>query len=122
MLRVFTSIGMDNFESEIMLELKPVLLACIHRGFEAKEQLKILEVVSRKIDQNVKICFLYEGFSHAYRALSIEGTPTFLLFVDGEEVGRVLGKVAPEKLIEFVEEKLAQEVGDLERLLSPFSP
>jgi len=113
---------MDNFESEIRLELRPVLLACIHRGFEAKEQLKILEAASRKIDQNVKICYLYEGFRHAYRVLTVEGTPTFLLFVDGEEIGRVLGKVAPEVLIEFVSEKLAQEVGDIERLLFPPSP
>ncbi len=115
---MYTSIGMDNFESEIGLERRPVLLACIRRGFEAKEQLQILEEVSRKIG-NVKICILYQGLSDAYRVLSVEGTPTFLLYADGEEIGRVLGKVLPGTLIEFVLEKLAQEVSYLEQLSFP---
>jgi thioredoxin-related protein len=122
MLLVFTSIGMDNFESEIWLELRPVLLACIHRRFEAKEQLKILEEVSRKIDWNVKICLSYKGHSDSYQVLSVEGTPTFLLFADGEEIGRVLGKVSPEALIKFVSEKLAQKVSDPEQISFPPLP
>jgi len=113
---VFTSIGIDNFESEIRLEPRPVLLACIHRGFEGREQLKVLEAVSRKIARDVKICLLYEGLSDAYQVLSVEGTPTFLLFVDGEEAGRLLGKVPPETLIGFVLEKLAHGVDALERI------
>ena len=116
---MFTSIAMDNFESEIRLELRPVLLACIRRGFEAKEQLKILEAVSRKIARNVKICLLYEGLNEAYRVLSVEGTPTFILYLDGEEIGRILGKVSPKTLNEFVLEKLTQVVGDLEQISFP---
>lgn len=116
---MFTSVGMDNFESEIRLELRPVILACIHRGFEAKEQIKILETVSRKTSWNVKICILYEGVNNSYRELSIEGTPTFLLYVDGEEKGRILGKVTPETLIDFVSEKLTKEVDDLEQISFP---
>lgn len=121
MLYVFTSIAMDNFESEIRLELRPVLLACIRHGFEAKEQLKILEAVSRKITRNVKICLLYEGLNDAYRVLSVEGTPTFILYLDGEEIGRILGKVSPKVLNEFVVEKLTQVVGDLEQMSFPSS-
>ena len=113
---MFTSIGMDNFESEIRLELRPILLACIRRGFEAKEQLKVLEKVSREIDRSVKICVLYEGLSDAYRMLSVEGTPTFLLYFDGEEIGRILGKVAPENLSEYVSEQLGKHMSDLERI------
>ncbi len=105
---MFCSIDMDNFESEIWLESRPVLLACIHRGFEANEQLKILEAVSTKIAWEVKICLLYKGLSDAYRVLSVEGTPSFLLYIDGEERGRVLGKVPPETLIDFVSQKLEQ--------------
>lgn len=119
---MFTSIGMDNFESEVRLELRPVLVACIHRGFEAKAQLKILEEVSRKIAWNIKICILYKGISDASRVLSVEGTPTFLLYLDGEEIGRILGKVPPEKLIGFVSEKLEQEVGDQEQISFPPLP
>lgn len=119
---MFTSVGMDNFESEITLELRPVLMACIRRGFEEKEQLKILKAVSSKIARNVKICLVYEGTNDAYRVLSVEGTPTFLLYVDGEEVGRVLGKVNPETLIDFVLENLRQKMGPLEQLSFLSSP
>jgi thioredoxin-related protein len=107
---------MDNFESEIRLELRPILLACIRRGFESKEQLKVLEQVSSEIDRSVKICIVYEGLSDAYRILSVEGTPTFLLYIDGEEIGRLLGKVAPENLIDFVAEQLGKHMSDLERI------
>jgi hypothetical protein len=113
---VFTSIGLDNFESEIRLELRPILLACIRRGFEAKEQHMVLKAVSSEIDRNVKICVLYEGQSDAYRMLSVEGTPTFLLYFNGEEIGRILGKVVPEKLVDFVSEQLGQHMSELERI------
>ena len=118
---MFTSIGMDNFESEISLEMKPVLLACIRRGFEAKEQLKVLETVSRKMAQSVKICLLYDGPNDVYRELSVAGTPTFLIYLGGEEVARVLGKVSPETLVEFVVDKLSQEMTELEQLVNPLS-
>lgn len=109
---MFTSVGMDNFDSEIRLEMKPVLLACIRRGFELREQIDLLEKVSRKYAHNLKICLLFEGLNEAYRTLAIEGTPTFLLFFRGEEKGRMLGKVKMETLSTFVFKSLQQEVGD----------
>ena len=80
---MFTSVGMDNFDSEIRLEMKPVLLACIRRGYELREQIDLLEKVSRKYAHNLKICLLYEGLNEIYRTLAIEGTPTFILFLGG---------------------------------------
>ena len=109
---MFTSVSMDNFDSEIRLEMKPVLLACIRRGFELREQINLLEKVSRKYAQNLKICLLFEGGNEAYRTLAIEGTPTFLLFLGGEEKGRMLGKVKMETLSTFVFESLQQELSD----------
>ena len=109
---MFTSVGMDNFDSEIRLEMKPVLLACIRRGFELREQIDLLEKVSRKYAHNLKICLLFEGLNEAYRTLAIEGTPTFLLFFGGQEKGRMLGKVKMETLSTFVFESLQQELGD----------
>jgi hypothetical protein len=103
---------MDNFESEIRLEMKPVLLACIRRGFELREQIDLLEKLSRKYTHNLKICLLFEGLNEAYRTLAIEGTPTFLLFFRGEEKGRMLGKVKMETLSTFVFKSLQQELDD----------
>ena len=109
---MFTSVGMDNFDSEIRLEMKPVLLACIRRGFELREQIDLLEKVSRKYAHNLKICLLFEGLNEAYRTLAIEGTPTFLLFFGGEEKGRMLGKVKMETLSTFVFKSLQQDLDE----------
>ncbi len=109
---MFTSVGMDNFDSEIRLEMKPVLLACIRRGFELREQIDLLEKISRKYAPNLKICLLYEGLNEVYRTLAIQGTPTFLLFFGGEEKGRMLGKVKVETLNTFVFKSLQQELSD----------
>ena len=106
---MFTSVDMDNFDSEIRLEMRPVLLACIRRGFEMKEQINLLEDVSRLYAQKLKICVMYEGLNKAYRELEIEGTPTFLLLVHGEERGRMLGKAKIESLRAFVQESLQRE-------------
>lgn len=103
---MFTSIGMDNFEAEIGLEKRPVLLACIRRGFEMSEQIRLLEEVSKKHTHSLKICLLYEGLNEAYRELAVDGTPTFLLFFKGQEKGRMLGKVKMEALSTFILESL----------------
>ena len=118
---MFTSVGMDNFDSEIRLEMKPVLLACIRRGFELREQIDLLEKVSRKYAPNLKICLLYEGLNEVYRTLAIQGTPTFLLFFGGEEKGRMLGKVKVETLSRFVFKSLQQELGDSPDTASRFA-
>ena len=50
---MFTSVGIDNFESEIRLAKKPVLVSCIRRDLELKEQIELLELVSKKNAQNL---------------------------------------------------------------------
>ncbi len=118
---MFTSVGMDNFDSEIRLEMKPVLLACIRRGYELREQIDLLEKVSRKYAHNLKICLLFEGLNETYRTLAIEGTPTFILFLGGKEKGRMLGKVKIETLNAFIFESLQQELSDPSALASRFA-
>jgi hypothetical protein len=106
MRSVFTSVEMENFESEVMMASKPVLLACIRRGFELREQIELLEMVSDQYGHTIKICLVYEEYNEAYRALNIEGTPTFLMFLGGEEKGRMLGNAKTETLSAFVAEFL----------------
>ncbi|MBW2663215.1 MAG: hypothetical protein JRD93_14785 [Deltaproteobacteria bacterium] len=99
---MFTSIGADNFDSEILSEKRPVLLAYIRRDYEYKNQIEILESVSKEYGDAIKVCLLDENFTRAYKNLGIEGDPTFIGYYKGNEKGRILGKADRETLISFV--------------------
>ncbi len=105
---MFTPIGMDNFDFEITAEKRPVLLACIRRDDEYREQTEVLESISRRYGDELKICLLNEDFIEIYRKLGIVGTPTFIIFYEGREKGRMLGKVDREKLSSFVFKNFAE--------------
>jgi hypothetical protein len=102
---VFITIDTENFESEIITAKNPVLLACIRRDHELKEQLELLEKVSKE-NSKLKICLLHEDFNDIYKILRIEGTPTFLVFLWKEEKGRLLGKVDNTVLDAFIAKSL----------------
>jgi len=99
---MFTSIGADNFDSEILSEKKPVILAYIRRDYEYKNQIEFLENVSKEYGDEIKVCLLDEIFARTYKNLEINGDPTFLGYYEGKEKGRILGKADKEKLISFV--------------------
>ena len=92
----------DNFEKEIEKETGPVLLACIRRDYNYNEQEKVIRKISNKFSAVMKVCLLDDESGAIYKKLGIEGTPTFLLFYNGEEKDRILGKTNLEKLNTFV--------------------
>lgn len=94
------SIRIDSFESEVLEEKRPVLLAYIRR--EYKKQTEILESISKKYGDTLKICLLDDKLSGAYKKLGIEGDPTFFVFYKEKEKGRMLGKADMESLCSFV--------------------
>jgi hypothetical protein len=99
---MFTSIGSDTFDSEILSEKRPVLLAYIRRDYEYKNQIEILESVSKEYGDAIKICLLDENFARKYKNLKIEGDPTFIGYYKGAKQGRILGKADRETLISFI--------------------
>ena len=99
---MFTTIGADNFDSEILSEKRHVLLAYIRRDYGFKNQIEILEDLSKNYNDTIKICLLDENFARTYKNLEIKGDPTFLVYYEGKEKGRILGKADREKLISFV--------------------
>ena len=102
MKEFFTTIRMDNFDSEIKEGNRPLLLACILRGDDFKEQIKVLESVSKRYYDALKVCLLDEDCVRSYKKLGIVGTPTFLILYKGKEMARKLGKVDMETLSSFV--------------------
>ena len=99
---MFELISTDNFESGLLDEKRPVLLACIRRDHEFKEQTEVLERVSKSYGEDLKVCLLDGDFTGACRRLGIEGTPTFLILYEGKEKARMLGKADMETLNSFV--------------------
>jgi hypothetical protein len=99
---MLTSIGIDDFDSEIKAKKRPILLACIRRDYEYKEQAEILESVSERYGDELKVWLLDEDFIGVYRRLGIAGTPTFIIFYEGREKGRMLGKANRKTLSSFI--------------------
>ena len=95
---MFGSIGMDNFQSEVLEQNRPVILAYIRRDYQYKEQTDVLNNLSKMFGDAVKIC-LIEGESAAIlRRLKIGGAPAFLIFYRGKETARILGRTNAETL------------------------
>jgi hypothetical protein len=98
-----TRIGKDNFYSETSDEQRPLLLACLHESPEFDQQAGALDGLSRVFGDALKVCLLdpdcIDTFSHV---LQISGTPTFLIFRDGHEKGRLLGLADGGRLAAFV--------------------
>ena len=106
-IEMFTTIGADNFDSEVIAEViagkRAVLLAYIVPDFAYRQQIEALESVSKKYSgDSVKICLLNEDFIKSHRHFRIAGSPTFIIFYQGREKGRMLGKADKESLSSFI--------------------
>ena len=62
---MFTSINADNFDSKILSEKRPVLLAYICRDYGYKSQIEILKDLSEN-NKTIKICLLDENLAKTY--------------------------------------------------------
>jgi thioredoxin-like negative regulator of GroEL len=99
---------MDNFESEVLREKKPVLLACFYWGADVINQIQVLESVSEKYGEGLKTCLIdVDSLAIFQEALGIEGTPTFLIFDGGREKSRMLGQADGETLTAFIRKSLS---------------
>jgi len=95
----------QNFEQEVVLEKRPVLLLCMPRDEEFFKQMKVLEAVAETHDHELKVGLLEDEFIERFREdLGIRGTPTFLILVQGKEKARMLGLADQASLTDFISE------------------
>ncbi len=99
---MFIQIGAESFDSEVTEEKRPILLACISRDYGYDEQTGVLGGVSKKYGKKRKVCLLDEDSIGAFMKFGVEGSPAFIIFHEGEEKGRMLGKADKESLSSFV--------------------
>lgn len=106
-LQPMNIISNNNFEADILATDKPVLLMCVPGGRIHAEQARVLEQLSDHYRKMVDICCLEEDFINGFKKMySINGTPVFLLFHRGQEMGRMLGMTDKERLEAFLTRNL----------------
>ncbi|MCF8142879.1 MAG: thioredoxin family protein [Deltaproteobacteria bacterium] len=102
-------VGSEDFEYEVLKKKAPVLVMCIRNDSEIEGQVEMVNHVTAKLyGERLHVCLLAEEclgiFSERYK---VSGTPTFLIFNDGKETGRLLGQVDGTTLKEFLSKTLA---------------
>lgn len=108
------SIGLEDFEQEVLHAPLPVLVLCMHPDPEFQGQLEVIaDTCGATEGNNLKVCLLKEEsvgvFGETY---GVGGTPTFLLFKDGKEMNRLLGQAEPDILKAFLSQTLAEKGGE----------
>lgn len=105
---LLTIIGLDNFNRLVLAEEKPILLLCMPRDSSFSSQVEDLERLQHEFENVLKVCFLEEEFLGAFmERYKVLGTPTFLVFSNGDERERLLGQVSQRDLKLFVHQALA---------------
>jgi thioredoxin-like negative regulator of GroEL len=97
-----------DFTKQVLDHPTPVLVACLRRDLEPAEQLELLALVAKAHGPALKVCVIDALESYGFRKdYKVLGTPTYLIFQDGREVERMLGKADIESLYFFLDHVLA---------------
>lgn len=98
----------DNFIEEVISEERPMLLLCMPSDDDFPSQLRLIQVIAGEHEPWLKVGLLVEAFLESFKMkLGVAGTPTFLVFHDGKEKGRMLGLTDHRGLEEFLLEVVA---------------
>lgn len=96
-------VGLDDFQKEVLTEVKPVLLLCLSKDKSLQAQMSEIEKIQSEYGRFLKICLLDEDFLGVFmERYNVKGTPTFLIFSDGKERERLLGRVNHQELTRFI--------------------
>ncbi len=97
-----------EFTKQVLDHPAPVLVAFLRCDLEPVEQLELLATVAKAYGPALKVCVLDALESYGFRKeYTVLGTPTYLIFQDGREVERMLGKADIDSLRFFLDHVLA---------------
>lgn len=100
-------IGPDNFADEVVSSSMPVLLLYMTHDDDFPNQHKLIGDIAVRYGARIKTGLLQESFSEYFRSmLNLQGTPTFLIFLNGKEKNRMLGLADFQSLDDFIRETL----------------
>jgi hypothetical protein len=87
----------------VLMEEKPVLVACIRDDVDYHDALEGLETVAVFVGPELSMCFVLEDLlSYFETRYGISGTPTFLLIRHGDLMDSLLGKASVQDLMDFI--------------------
>lgn len=91
------------FDLELQANDAPLFVAFLKRNERFVDQSTLLKVVAAQYGDRVS-CYLYDAdyLDTAMDRFEVKGTPTFLLFSDGHEVGRLMGEPDKATLDDFI--------------------
>jgi hypothetical protein len=96
-----------DFVPGIIKKEKFALFAYIYRDYDFKNQTDVLKNVLKSLRNDIKTYLLDEESVTAVDWLDIGGSPTFILFYNGTEMGRLLGKIDEKTLTVFLTKHLS---------------
>ncbi|PKN69941.1 MAG: hypothetical protein CVU54_07885 [Deltaproteobacteria bacterium HGW-Deltaproteobacteria-12] len=103
----------DNFSEEVIYEKKPVLLFCMPQDDDFSSQIKSITDIARHYGTELKVGYLEEDSIEIFKKrLGFSGTPTYLFFLEGKEINRLLGLTDHTRLEKFVFEIMEQAAGE----------
>ncbi len=79
-----------------------VLMVCLTRDGVDRTQIVQIQEVSNRFKPRLTVCLLWGTTHPLAQLLKIYGTPTFILFKDGVEIGRLLGRKNKADLTTFI--------------------
>lgn len=106
----------ENFEQEVKAEKKPLLVLCMPQDDQFPQQMKIVEEIAVRHGPKLKVGLVQEDYIETFKQnYGFWGTPTFLILVEGQEKGRMLGLADQEMLTDLILNfnKLFQNEGTL---------
>lgn len=93
----------ENFEQEVMAEKKPLLILCMPQDDQFLQQLKVIEEIAARHSPKIKVGLVQEEYLETFKQnYGFLGTPTFLILVEGQEKGRMLGLADQESLTDLI--------------------
>lgn len=91
------------FDIELQGNTDPFLVAFLKRNERFSTQARMLEETEKAFGTRLR-CFLFNSdyLDTAMDRFKVKGTPTYLLFEDGQEVDRLIGESDGETMDEFI--------------------
>lgn len=81
----------------------PVLVAFLRSSKRYSDQFEILDKIQKRLGSRIRCMFYSDSFlDEAMRSHLVQGTPSYLLFKDGWEVGRLIGRSDDISMTEFI--------------------
>ncbi len=109
-----TYLGFDNFFDEISRQDQMIFLLCMPQNNDFQEQVQALLDCCRNFEGGLTPAVLDEAFIEPFgRRYEVRGTPTFLIFNNGNELDRRLGLHCPEALTRFANETLGLKLAGI---------